>query len=291
MNDRALLAFFGLAFALSWAIEVPLALQARGVVRIGLPPATHYLASFGPLIAAVLVVQRRAGPAGLARLARGLVRWRIGARYAAFAIVAPLVAFVVAAAAGAAFGDAPDLRRLGEVDGLPPLGVVPAVLLWLATFGVGEEVGWRGFALPRLQARTSAWRATVVLSLAWGLWHAPAFLYRPTYLAMGPAGLPAFLVSITAASVVFTWLYNGSGGSLLPVAVFHALFDFFSVTPAGGEATPIVMTALVVGWAVTVARRYGPASLAPGPKVASSDSASRGAASNAASANGTQDRS
>jgi membrane protease YdiL (CAAX protease family) len=291
MNDRPLIAFFGLAFALSWAIEIPLALQARGVVDLGLPPATHHLASFGPLLAATMVVGRRAGAAGLAHLARGLVRWRIGARYAAFATCAPPLAFAVAAAAGAAFGDAPDLARLGEVDGLPPLGVAPALLLWLATFGVGEEVGWRGFALPRLQARTSAWRATLLLSLAWGLWHAPAFAYRPTYLAMGPAGLPAFLVSITAASVVFTWLYNASGGSLLAVAVFHALFDFFSVTPAGGEATPIVMTALVVGWAVTVARRYGPASLAPGPKVASSDNADRGAASSTASASGTQDRS
>ena len=262
----SLLAFLGLAFALSWAIEIPLALQARDVVQLGLPDALHYLASFGPMLAALLVA-RVGGGGALRRLLGGLARWRVAPRYALFAVGAPLALFALAGLVSALLGAAPDLGHLGEVDGLPNLGALGALALWLATFGVGEELGWRGFALPRLQASLTAWRATLVLGVAWAAWHLPAFFYRPTYRAMGPAGFVAFSVSILAASVVFTWLFNATGGSVLVVALFHGLFDFLSVTPAGSDVTPVLMSALVVACALIVARRYGPDTLAPGERV------------------------
>jgi membrane protease YdiL (CAAX protease family) len=260
------LAFGAAAFAISWAIEIPLALQARGVVRLGLPEAIHYLASFGPMLAAVAVAAAE-GRGALRRLLRRLTRWRVAPGYALFAGMAPVALFVLAGLSAAAIGEPPNLGRLGEVDGLANLGALGALALWLATFGVGEELGWRGFALPRLQASLTAWQATLMLGAAWAAWHLPAFFYRPTYRAMGPAGFVAFSVSILAASVVFTWLFNATGGSVLVVAVFHGLFDFLSVTPAGADATPVLMSALVVVCAVTVARRYGPRSLAPGDRV------------------------
>jgi membrane protease YdiL (CAAX protease family) len=151
---------------------------------------------------------------------------------------------------------------LGEVDYLPYLGIVGAFILWLLTFGLGEELGWRGYALPRLQKRRSALTATLILGVAWAFWHLPAFFYKDTYVAMGlMAGLPLLLISILAASIVFTWLYNSTPGSLLMVILFHAVFDFLSVSRAGGDNVAVIMSAVVMVWAVLVVILFEPANL------------------------------
>ena len=159
-------------------------------------------------------------------------------------------------------GHWPDWRLLGEVDYLPYLGPAGAFLLWLLTFGLGEEIGWRGYALPRLQKNHSALTATLIVGGLWALWHLPAFFYRETYLAMGlTAGLPLLFMSILAASIVFTWIYNGTRGSLLMVIVFHALFDFLSVSQAGRQSAAIIMSAAVTIWAVLIIVLFKPANL------------------------------
>lgn len=264
-RQRAMLLYFLLTYLFSWAIEIPIALSVRGVIAAQIPLPVHYLASFGPGLAALVVVLAAEGAVGLRRLFAGLGRWRVRRIYAFFAIVLPPLLFAVAVVASRLMQGAwPDLRLLGDVDYLPGIGVLPALGLWLFTFGLGEELGWRGFALPRLQATRSAYSASLLLGALWAGWHLPAFFYRDTYIAMGLlAGFPMLLVSVLAASVVITWLYNGTGGSLLMVALFHGLFDFFSVSSAGGAAAPIVMSVPIVFWAVRAVKVYGPATLAP----------------------------
>jgi membrane protease YdiL (CAAX protease family) len=188
------------------------------------------------------------------QLLAGVLKWRVGLGWMLFATLSPIALFAVAAVIGYATNRTwPDLALLGEVDYLPYLGIVGAFILWLLTFGVGEEVGWRGFALPRLQQSHSALTATLMLGVAWALWHLPAFFYKDTYVAMGlAAGLPLLLLSILAASIVFTWLYNSTHGSLLMVILFHALFDFLSVSRAGGDNVAAIMSAGVMMWAVLV---------------------------------------
>jgi membrane protease YdiL (CAAX protease family) len=174
----------------------------------------------------------------------------------------------VAALVGyAANGQWPNLGLLRVVEYLPYLGIGGAFLLWLLTFGLGEELGWRGFALPRLQRGHSALTATLMLGLVWALWHLPAFFYKDTYVAMGlAAGLPLLLLSILAASIVFTWLYNSTHGSLLTVIVFHALFDFLSVSKAGGGSVAAIMSAVVIIGAALVVIVFKPANLSPATK-------------------------
>jgi membrane protease YdiL (CAAX protease family) len=265
MRQHPVLVFFLLTYVFSWTIEIPIALSVRSVIAAQIPLPVHYLASFGPGVAALIVVLTADGVTGMRRLFAGLGRWRVGWGYAFFAIVLPLLLFAVAVLASRLIQRAwPDLRLLGDVDYLSGIGILPALGLWLLTFGLGEELGWRGFALPRLQATFSAYTASLLLGVVWAGWHLPAFFYRDTYIAMGLlAGFPMLLISILAASVTLTWLYNGTGGSLLMVVLFHGLFDFFSVSSAGGSAAPIVMSALIVFWAVRVVKVYGPATLAP----------------------------
>ncbi|MCA9924692.1 MAG: CPBP family intramembrane metalloprotease, partial [Anaerolineales bacterium] len=82
---------------------------------------------------------------------------------------------------------------------------------------MGEELGLRGFALPRLQTRMSPFKASVIIGIFWAAWHIPVLLNRD------PVSIVAFLLLAFVLSFIFTWLFNGSGGSLLPVLLFHTL--------------------------------------------------------------------
>jgi membrane protease YdiL (CAAX protease family) len=265
---RDLIAYFLLTFALSWGIEVPLALQAQGLIRAVVPLWLHYAASFGPLLAASIIMLATRGPASVGRLFSGLVRWRAQPIYWIVAVVAPCAVFALLVLATRLTQDAwPDLALLGHPDYLPTLGILPTLLLWAVTFGAGEEIGWRGFALPRLQSNRSAFSASMLLGVFWAAWHLPALFYRDTYLEMGLLVIPMLLTVAAVGSTVYTWLYNGTRGSLLIPVIFHALFDFFSVWPAGVIGPGMVMTMLMVFWAVRVFKIHGPATLSPEDKV------------------------
>lgn len=263
-----LAAYLALTFALSWALEIPLALSAQGWIRSPAPFWLHYLASFGPLCAAVIVTLVTRGGRGVGRLFRGLSLWRVKPVYAVVAVVAPCAIFaLLVLATWVARGAWPDLGALGRPDYLPALGIVPTFLLWTLTFGLGEEIGWRGFALPRLQAGRTAFSASMVLGVFWAAWHLPALLYRDTYLEMGLLVIPMLLTVAAVGSTVYTWMYNGTGGSLLWLVLFHGLFDFFSVWPDGILGPGMVMTVLMVFLAVRVYKLFGPQALAPADKV------------------------
>jgi len=265
---HALLLYFLLAYAISWAIEIPVALSIQGVISAQVPPALYYFASFGPFIAALVVTITADGPSGVRWLFSGLAKWRVGIGYAIFAILAPPILFAIAVVVSRLLQGAwPDLSLLGDIDYLPRPGILGVLGLWLLTFGLGEEMGWRGFALPRLQAGRSAFSAALLIGVLHTFWHLPAFFFRDTYTAMGLLlGLPMLLVSVVSASFIMTWLYNGTRGSLLMVVLFHGLFNFFSVSEAGGESAAIVMSAVVVFWAVRVVNVYGRENLAPAEK-------------------------
>ena len=94
------------------------------------------------------------------------------------------------------------------------------------TSGIGEEFGWRGFALHRLQRTHSAVTSSLLVAIAWAGWHLPLFFYIPSYTAMGVRVLPGFFLGLFAGSIVLTWLYNSSGGSVLAAALWHALVQF-----------------------------------------------------------------
>jgi membrane protease YdiL (CAAX protease family) len=263
-RKHTLVIYFILSYAVTWSFQVPLALSTRGLIEAQIPMPIHYLGAFGPMTAALVVTALTEGTAGIRALTSRWFRWRVGGRYYAFAILAPIALFALAVLVNRFTSGAwPDLSLLGEADYLPYLGPAGALLLWLLTYGLGEETGWRGYALPHLQQTRSAASATLILALLWAFWHLPAFFYRDTYVQMGPLGFPMFLVSITFATMVFTWLYNGTGGSLLLVISFHALFNWLSVSEAGGDSVGIIMSVPVILWALYIVRRYGPENAAP----------------------------
>lgn len=197
--------FLVVAYALSWSIW-PLVL---------LNPASSPMMPFGPGLAALLVTLLVGGRVGLGALGRQLGKWRVSPGWYALALGLPLV--VSAAAFGA-------VRLSGAQAPLQfdPAQVVTTLLTTLILVGLFEELGWRGFLLPRLQKDRPALAAALITGLVWLPWHLPEFVSDP-----GQRPLVPFAIIVLALSVILAWLYNSTGGSLPIVMLFHAAHNAF----------------------------------------------------------------
>ena len=260
-------AYFVITYVVSWLVVSPLVLDAQGIVTV---PASwgwlHYLMSLGPITAAIVVTMIVSGRAGLAELGRRMVQWRMSALWWLAAVGSPFALFAAAMVGTRVVdGSWPDVGRLFEVNYLGNIGlwVLP---LWIVTFGYGEETGWRGFALPRIQARHGALVSATLVALAWMGWHVVSFFYLPTYTQLGVQMIPAFFIGVLLGSIMLTWMYNGTGGSIFAVAMWHAVFDLFSASKAAEGTPQAVMTTLIVVWAIVIVWLTGPAHLSRGPK-------------------------
>jgi uncharacterized protein len=193
-----LAAFFVLTFAISWMFV----------------PAGGFL-PFGPLIAALTVLAVVQGRPGLADLGRRMIRWRVGVRWYVLAIVLPLGATLAAIGLNLALG-AP-VSALDDLDAWYLLiGLFFLRLINPLDGPMGEEPGWRGFALPRLQATRSPLMASLILGLIVAAWHLPLVFLPAEDLA------PIFLLGTVAITFVYTWIFNHTGGSVLMTLVAHS---------------------------------------------------------------------
>jgi hypothetical protein len=178
------------------------------VLRIG--------GTFGPLAAALAVTLAGEGRAGVIRLLKPLGFWRVNVLWYLVALFATAVTVFTALGLYFAGGG----HRLVFND-LSQVYLVVPVFLYVLFFSVlGEETGWRGFALPRLQQRLGPLKASLLLGLIWGLWHIPLFGIPGNFHHHIPLGL--FILQDVALAVVMTWIYNHTGGSLLLIHLFHA---------------------------------------------------------------------
>ncbi|WP_422846145.1 CPBP family intramembrane glutamic endopeptidase [Acidovorax sp. M2(2025)] len=252
---HALLLYCVLAFAFSWGYW--LALLARGE-RVGPgSSATHLPGLCGPFLAALVVTALAEGMPGLVRLLRSCVRLPVPRWRSALLALSPLLLGALIFAALAAFGHPlPSLRDFNTYPGIPQapsLGVAAVVALLLN--GLGEEGGWRGFALPRLAQGRSRLRAALAVAGIWLLWHAPLFVLNTSMAALlGPA-LLGWALGLTAGSLVLAWLYF-QGRSVLLVAVWHTAFNFLVATAPGQGLVAAVGSTVVMLLAVAVAAAW-----------------------------------
>jgi membrane protease YdiL (CAAX protease family) len=259
-------AFFALTFAISWAIWLAMIAASISIeATAGL--ALNVIATAGPSIAALLVAVAM-GRGELRRLLAGFSLARVSARWALVALLLPLgmIAVAIALSVGA-FGAAVPVISGGVIGIL----VVEFVRVLVVGGPLEEELGWRGFALPRLQAQRSAFSASVVLGLIWGVWHIPLYFVAGTgqQETAGSAGatfaITAFVVWTIGLSILFTWLFNETQGSLIVVMLFHAAVNLGAFIPAAVASTGAAsfLYALVT-WivALIVAARFGQENLA-----------------------------
>jgi membrane protease YdiL (CAAX protease family) len=222
-----LLLYFVGAYAWTWSLNLVKILAQRDIVSVPVPfIVLDIAAGLGPLVAALAVTSYEAGGAGRRALLGQLLRWRVPARWYVVAVLGPIV--LTATAFGgwvATGGSAPPADALAQWTLLP----VFFVYILLAGGGVDEELGWRGYALPRLQQRYGALIASVILGLFWAGWHIPAWFTQGS--GQNVISFPAFVVNVTAAAIIFTWLYNSTGASLPVVILAHTIFDLCTTGP------------------------------------------------------------
>jgi len=239
VKRRPIITFFVLAYVLTWPV-IPL---------VSVSPLLGLPGLFGPALAAIVVAYLAGGKSGLRDLASRLVRWRVGARWYAVALGLPAVLALTSTGLHLLLGASTQFR----------LGGLSALNFVIFVFVVGEEVGWRGYALPGLLARRSALTASLTLGVLWGAWHLPTF-----FVAEAPQyGLPfpAFLILTSAYSVLFTWVYLHTRGSVLIATLLHGAINLSQGIFLGGidPARQYWLLALVYGAAaLAAALAFGP---------------------------------
>ena len=213
------LGYFVLAFAFTWSFWWLAVLEARGLIP-PLPVPALFIGAFGPMVAAVVLTVRESGRAGLRSLLGRVTHWRVAPVWYGVALLGPIALQLLAMALHVALGGQPP-DPSAMVAALP--GVVLLTAYMLVQVGIGEEVGWRGYALPRLQAGHGALVSSAILGSIWTLWHLPLFFDPATGYSITPFWV--FLFFLLPVSVLITWVFNSTGGSVLVVMILHAVLN------------------------------------------------------------------
>jgi membrane protease YdiL (CAAX protease family) len=233
-----LVAFFVLAFLGGWIVLLPTVLFESGFGLIPIDiPAPAVMLSFipaamaGPALGAFVVTRMVEGKQGTRQLLRRILRWRVGVQWYLIAVFGvPPVYFL---AASLVLGTAP-LEALIEDWPFLFTSYLPKVVMVFLIVSLWEEIGWMGFALPRLQEKYGPLMASVVLGVLWALWHLPAY-FNSTQVVADKVGLgeldrllyllPPLILLATFTRIVMTWLFNVAMGSVIVVTLFHAAFN------------------------------------------------------------------
>jgi uncharacterized protein len=244
IRRHPLIVFFVLAYALTWAVWVPRALG----VQVGV---VGQLWTWIPALAALAAAALTGGRAAVGDLGRRLLRWRVAWPWYLVVLAGP-------AAFSLAVGGLYVLLGGSWSAALPPAFTtsLPSLLLFLViltlTDGVGEELGWRGYALPRLLRRSNALVASLFLGVLWAGWHLPLIWTEGSALSGSPVWL--LFLNLSATSVLFTWVFLRTRGSALLAALLHGASNLFVISPSPGVSGDLTLALLATAakWVLVV---------------------------------------
>lgn len=274
VRRHQLAAFFVLTYAISWtlwlvlaAVSLPITTTAGAVLNV--------LAIAGPSLAALLLAVGLGRPA-LRELLTGFSVSRLRGPWWAVALILPLLMMSGAIAVAVALLGAPAPHLTASLLGVLLLEFVRILFLGGP---LGEELGWRGFALSRLQQRHTALTSSILVGVVWGLWHIPLYFVPGTgqHEILRSGTNPAFAIVgfvgwTIGLCVLFTWLFNQSRGSLLVVILFHTAVNLAAFLPAAvGSAGPASLLNVLLTWVVAavVVVVFGRRTLADAPRTRS----------------------
>jgi membrane protease YdiL (CAAX protease family) len=222
VKDHPVIALVLLIVLLAWPNLIAGATDSHGLTQFHFSPWLDLVTGWSPAIAAFTITAIVQGRAGVRELARKTLRWRVGACWYVTVIV---VSALIILAEGGFYA-----LLTGEKTALPlarfsPLQAISAFASTLVLYMVAntEEIAWRGFALPRLQKRYGALAASLVLWVPWTLFHLPYFFTQGSMLQQ--MGFPIFASGTLMLSVLFTWLFNNTRGSVFICTFLHALLN------------------------------------------------------------------
>jgi uncharacterized protein len=246
-----LLAFFALAFGAAWTCwfvaGMGIGTSASSTGLDAAAGALFLLGTISPALVALTLTDRTEGRGATLVLLRRTVQANVDLRWYAFAVFyMPAIKLTAALIHRLATGAWPRF-------GTEPWYLMAGAILISTWVQAGEEIGWRGYALPRLASRVGLGPASVILGVVWAAWHAPLFVFRASDL-LGQS-FPLFLAEVTALSVAMSWLYWRTSGSLLLVMVLHAAVNNTKdIVPSVvvGATNSLALSTSLVAW-ITVA--------------------------------------
>lgn len=273
MKKSVFLLFFLLAYGITWggswlntSLNTLPALTILSIIFILL----------GPALAALIAASFEQGREGICNLLRPIKKWKVGAGWWGFVFAYPIALHLAIIALNWVFTR--ETPRFFHAEGVPE-GNAAVILVGLILVnlvrGFGEETGWRGYALPRLQSRWSALTSSLILGLVWALWH-----FHPANIAVLGKFPLLYILIVIPATIIFTWVYNSTDGSLLLVIVFHMMMDVAEyIVPLGLYEGNIIKLALnaILNWATAILLLvlFGWRHLSPISSNRSADSSSR----------------
>ncbi len=252
-----------LVYGLTWPLMILEVLASRGMLSFTPPVAFLILQGFMPGLAAVIVTGLVRGRQGISALFRKVLIARVGGRWYAFAF------FVMAGVSIAAilltnwWAASPAIPLLSpELPNSGPVGLLASILI-LFLFSMifnTEEFAWRGIALPRLQTRHNALVASLILSVPWLFFHLPLFFKVGS--SQSETSFLSYAIGMVATTILFTFLYNHTRGSILLVWILHASMNTWTQILSINSSAPNplldwMLTGVLVAVAVVVVAVYG----------------------------------
>lgn len=278
----ALLVFFVLVFALSWAVWIMAKLATRGIMASPIPLGlTGMTGANCAGLVAILLTAVYEGRSGLRTLFRRLRIWRVGIGWYLFALLWPVARSLLATGLALLAGytasqhgnpfllsDNPTFRIYMDAGywALLPITFIALFLFQLVGNSLFVQLGWRGYALPRLQARVNSLWSSVILGVLLSLWLLPQFVpsQGPLWVQGQASTFARSVVSTIITAVLYTWVFNNTRESLWPIALLHTSF---AITPYFLPAVEVTWLIILVEAALVAAvvLIYGPARLARRP--------------------------
>jgi membrane protease YdiL (CAAX protease family) len=263
--------FFALALGWSWLLWIPAILV--GASQLALPGFLLYaLGGLGPPAAAILLLYRKHPSQDRRDYWRRVVDFRrVGLAWYAVIAFLPLAWNVLGILTGLLFGSpVPSFERAADLLAAP-LSLAPFAVVVLLLGPLPEELGWRGYALDGLLARHGALVASLILGCIWTLWHWPQFFMEDSYIAGAfPIGSAIFwagwvLPTITS-SVVYTWIYNHTEGSILSAILFHFSTNFWGEVLAVRGEMVLYRSVWIVALVILIVIIWEPETLTRQPR-------------------------
>jgi membrane protease YdiL (CAAX protease family) len=216
IKKHPLTAFFIIAYITTWLLALPLILTQFGLITVD--PNWHFLAAFGPTASAIIVTYISEKKEGIIKLRETSFKWKVGAFWIAFStLIVPLFLLLAIVLNWIFTGNVIDLITYLINNGVTdPISILIWIWVGAISYGLFEEIGWRGYALPKLQEKYNPLIATILLTILWAFWHVPLFIYR-----LSVQYFFGWFFGLFMGAIVLTFLFNSSGKSAFVAILFH----------------------------------------------------------------------
>jgi membrane protease YdiL (CAAX protease family) len=264
-NGRSVVAWVALLFVLTFVGTLPLIVGGLNVDNLPqsspllpLVFAGIVLTAYAPSLAALLVAGLLPRAGGGRALLSQIRTWRVRAAWYLLVLIGPMVLILIADVIYIVLGGTPPKQWL----------VFPSEFAFLGPLlagSLGEELGWRGFALPRLQHRYGALWASIMIGVIWSTWHLWPIITPGGFAHLTPSGLAQTYIRLISTAIIYAWLYNSTNGSLFLVMVAHAghniAIDLIQIHEQGTDVVSVIIALLYLVAAIAVVLMTRPQAL------------------------------